>query len=114
MGIRIDHPIPNEQVYGDGSFFCWGDHSAPFTQVTRAVATPQNGNPVSVNVTMAQFGTCTWYCLFTGLPTGTQIALQVYGIQNNIPGDVLGATVTFICRGHFSAGAAPAPPIGGA
>ena len=100
MSIFIDFPDGHD-TSGNGNFFAWGTHSAPFTAVTRAHlewATGSTDRPVS----MPGPGSCTWYVLFTSAPTNTNLTLTIYGQQMNTPGEVAGDSVTFKCLGHHT------------
>ena len=101
MSVRIDHPIPGD-VHGDGSFYVWGDHRAPFNTVTRVVVTWGGGTTGDVAVTMESFGTCTWYCRVTGVPRNTPATLTAYGIRDGETDDEPADNVNFVCRDHFN------------
>lgn len=108
MSIRIDYPDTND-VYGDGSFFAWGDHQSPFTAVTKAVAS-WNGGSMERHVSTPGPGTCTWFVVFNGVPKNTTITLTIYGIKNNAPPEAVGASVQFTCVGHRDSSTSRAVP----
>lgn len=102
MAIRIDHPIPEERVFGDGFLVAWGDCQSPHNSASKAVLSWSTGSITIEPVQQTGGQNGAWACVFSGVPKNVDLTLTMYGYVN-LTLTQGGVTTPFQCRGHFEA-----------